>query len=77
VLNHIYLKRNNQLYKQPTGSPTGVPTSAILSEVLSQHLEHSAIQNILTKHKIINYFKYADYILIVNKHTHNNTDNVL
>jgi hypothetical protein len=53
----------------------GAPTSAIIAETYLQNLEHNQVYNLLTKNKIIGYFRYVDDILIVydkNK-THNDT----
>jgi hypothetical protein len=53
----------------------GASTSAIIAETYLQNLEHNQIYNLLTKHKIIGYFRYVDDILIVcNKNkTHSDT----
>jgi hypothetical protein len=42
----------------------GAPTSEILAVVYIQFLEHTEIANILKKHKIIDYHRYVDDILI-------------
>jgi hypothetical protein len=41
----------------------GAPTSAIIAETYLQNLEHNQTYNLLTKHKIIVYFRYVDDIL--------------
>jgi hypothetical protein len=43
----------------------GAPTSAIIAETYLQNLEHNQIYSILTKYKIIGYFRYVDDILII------------
>ena len=43
----------------------GSPTSSIFSEVLLQHVESTAIFNILVQNHIVGYFRYFDDILIV------------
>jgi hypothetical protein len=43
----------------------GAPTSAILAEIFLQHLEHNSIIQTLQKHHILDYYRYADDILIV------------
>lgn len=45
----------------------GTLTSAILAEVYIQFLEYTEIANILIKHQIVNYHKYADDMLIIYK----------
>ncbi|GFG38459.1 hypothetical protein Cfor_11207 [Coptotermes formosanus] len=53
----------------------GAPSSAILSEFFLQYIESNQIINILTKNKILGYFRHADDILILYDHT--STDNNL
>lgn len=43
----------------------GAPTSAIFAEVYMQHLEHTSVVDILSKHKIMNYYRYVYDILVV------------
>ena len=43
----------------------GSPTSSIFSEVILQHIESTAIFEILVQNCIIGYFRYVDDILIV------------
>jgi hypothetical protein len=50
----------------------GAPTSSIFSELVLQHIEHTAIYDILTSNHILGYFRYVDDILIVYNKT--NTD---
>jgi ABC-type nitrate/sulfonate/bicarbonate transport system ATPase subunit len=45
----------------------GAPTSSILSEVYLQHVENTMIYDLLIKHKVEGYFRYADDILVMYK----------
>jgi hypothetical protein len=55
----------------------GAPTSVILAEIFIQHLEHTTVFNILMKHHIIDYFRYADNTLIVYNRHNINIENTL
>jgi hypothetical protein len=55
----------------------GAPTSAVLAETLIQYLEHTKTLKILNKHRIIDYHRDLEDILIIyNTHT-TNIDNTL
>jgi hypothetical protein len=43
----------------------GAPTSSILSKIYIQHLEHTALYEILLRHHIIGYYRYVDDPLLV------------
>ena len=50
----------------------GAPTSSVFSEISLQHIENTAIYDIVIKYHIVGYFRYVDDILIVyNKTTTN------
>jgi hypothetical protein len=72
VTQQNYLQFSNQFYKQEKGLAMGAPTSSIFSELVLQHIEHTAIYDILTSNHILGYFRYEDDILIVYSKT--NTD---
>ena len=55
----------------------GATTSSIFSEIYIQYLEHTKIFDILTKHKLVGYFRYVDDILILYKETTNNIQEIL
>jgi hypothetical protein len=50
----------------------GAPTSSILSEVFPQHIEHTAIYDIIVRNKILGHFMYVDDILIAYNDSTNN-----
>jgi hypothetical protein len=50
---------------QTEGLAMGAPSSSILSEVFLQHIEHTHIPSIVKKHKLINYFRFVDDILLI------------
>jgi hypothetical protein len=50
----------------------GAPSSGVLSEIFLQHAEHPHLPRLTQKHKLINYFRYVDDILLIydSLHTH-------
>ena len=65
VLEQNYFTFQGINFSQPIGLAMGAPSSAVLSEIYLQHLEHSKIADILTKHNVIGYFRYVDDVLII------------
>jgi hypothetical protein len=55
----------------------GASSSAILSEFFLQYIESNQIINILTKNKILGYFRYIDDIFILYDHTSTDINNLL
>lgn len=55
----------------------GTASSAILSEIFIQCLQHNEINQILTKHNLLNYFMYVDDALIIYDEPRINIDDVL
>jgi len=43
----------------------GAPFSGLIAEIFLQYIEHSHLTNLTQKHKIINYCRYVDDILII------------
>jgi len=43
----------------------GAPSSGIISESFLQHFEHTHLPKLAHKHKLINYFRYVDDILLI------------
>ena len=56
-------------YIQKQGLAMSAPISSIFSETYMQYLEHTKIFDILTKQKLLVYFRYVDDILIFYKET--------
>jgi hypothetical protein len=63
-----YFHHNNLFYKQKEGLAMGAPSSSVLSELYLQFLEHNEILKIISDHKIINYARYVDDIIIIYDH---------
>jgi hypothetical protein len=77
ILEQNYVEHNGKWFKQNVGLAMGAPTSAILTEVFIQYLEHTIIFDILMKHQIIDYYRYADDILIIYNSHKTNIENTL
>jgi hypothetical protein len=77
IINQNYFQFMNQTYMQIEGLAMGATTSSIMSEVYLQFLENNGIYNILTKHNIKGYFRYADDILIIYDIRQTNIEDVL
>jgi len=65
IIRQNYFQFLNSFFIQEKGLAMGSPTSSIFSEVLLQHVESTAIFNILVQNHIVGYFRYFDDILIV------------
>jgi len=61
--NYFLHKKNIIIQKE--GLAMGAASSSILSEIFLQHTEHSHLPRLTQKHKIINYFRYFDDILLI------------
>jgi hypothetical protein len=77
ILDQNYLQLNNQFFKQNEGQAMGAPASAMLAETFIQYLEHTIISKILNKHKIIDYYRYVNEILIIYNTHYINIENTL
>ena len=55
----------------------GAPTSGLISEFFLQNLEHLHLTHLSNKHKIINYLRYIDDILLIFDSNHTNIQNIL
>ena len=60
-----YFTYNKNILIQKEGLATGAPSSGLIAEFLLQHIEHQHMARLSQKHKIINYFRYVDDILVI------------
>jgi hypothetical protein len=65
VTQQNYFKNNDQIIVQKDGLAMGAPSSSIISEIFLQNIEQKYLPSIAKKHKLINYLRYVDDILIV------------
>jgi hypothetical protein len=55
----------------------GAPSSGLISELFLQQMEHVHLPRLSTKHKIIDYFRYMDDILLIFGSNHTDIQTVL
>jgi hypothetical protein len=60
-----YFTYKQHIHIQKDGLAMGAPSSSILSEIFMQHTEQAHIPRLSEKHKLINYFRYVDDILLI------------
>jgi len=72
-----YFRHKENITIQKEGLAMGAPSSSILSEIFLQHAEHSHLPYLTQKHKIINYFRYVDDILLIYDSTQTNIQTIL
>jgi len=72
-----YFTHNKDVITQYDGLAMGTPSSGLIAEVFIQHTEHKHLPHITHKHKIINYCRYVDNILIIFYSTHTNIQQIL
>jgi hypothetical protein len=72
-----YFSHNNTTYIQQEGLAMGAPSSGLIAEIFLQHTEHTQLTHLSHKHKIIDYCRYVDDILIIYDTSHTNIHNIL
>jgi len=60
-----YFLNNNKIIHQNDGLAMGAPSSSTLSQIFLQNIEHTHLPCLARKHKLINYFRFVDDILII------------
>jgi len=53
------------------------PSSSLIAEIFLQHIEHSHLTHLTQKHKIINYCRYVEDILIIFDPNHSNIPEII
>ena len=72
-----YFQHNDKTITQPDGLAMGAPSSTIISEIFLQHLEHTHLPHLAQKHKLVNYFRYVDDILLIYDSQHTRIHSLL
>jgi hypothetical protein len=75
IIKQNYFELNSKFYLQSEGLAMGAPSSALLPEIYLQYIEHNQILDLLKKHTIISYHRYADDILMVYNTHYTNINN--
>jgi hypothetical protein len=60
-----YFAHKEQIVIQHDRLAIGAPSSGLIAEIFLQHIEHSNLTHLTHKHKIINYSRYVDDILLI------------
>jgi hypothetical protein len=72
-----YFSHNHNIMTQRNGLAMGAPSSGLIAEIFLQHTEHKHLPSITQKHKIVNYFRYVDDILVIFDSTHTYVPDIL
>ena len=72
-----YFAHKNQIVVQHDGLAMEAPYSGLIAEIFLQHIEHSNLTNLTQKHKIINYCRYVDNILIIFDPNHSDIQEII
>jgi hypothetical protein len=62
---------------QHDGLAMGAPSSDLIAEIFLQHIENLQLTRLTHKHKIINYCRYVDDILLIFDSNHSNIEKIL
>jgi hypothetical protein len=55
----------------------GAPSSSIISETFLQHIEHAHLPHLTRKHRLVNYARYVDDILLIYDSLHTDLQSIL
>jgi hypothetical protein len=58
---------------QKEGLAMGTPASGLIAEIFLRHTEHLHVARLSKKHRIVNYFRYVDDILMIFDPNHSST----
>jgi len=60
-----YFLNNDKIIIQTDSLAMDTSSSSILSEIFVQNIEHTHLPCLAIKHKLVNYFRFVDDILII------------
>ena len=72
-----YFTHNWGIITQKDGLTMGAPSSGLIAELFLQRIENTHLARLSHKHKIINYFRYVDDILIIFDSAHSDIQTIL
>ena len=72
-----YFTHGDRIFTQTDGLPMGAPSSGIISEIFLQHFENSHLPPLAQKHKLVNYFRYVDDVLLIYDAQHTDIHTIL
>jgi len=77
ITSQNYFTHNGNTQIQNDGLAMGAPSSGLISELFLQQMEYVHLTCLSTKHKIIDYFRYVDDILLIFDSNHTNIQTIL
>ena len=72
-----YFVHKEQRVIQHDGLAMGAQSSGLIAEIFLQHKEHSHLTRLTHKHKILNYCRYVDDILLIFNSSHTEIQKIL
>jgi len=77
IIKQNYFAHGDRAITQTDGLTMGASSSGIISEIFLQHFEHSHLHILAHKHKLVNYFRYVDDVLLICDALHNDIHTIL
>jgi hypothetical protein len=77
ITSQNYFTHNENIQIQKDGLAMGAPSSGLISEIFLQHMEQTHMTHVADKHKIIEYFRYVDDILLIYDSNHTDIQEIL
>jgi hypothetical protein len=72
-----YFAHSKDIIFRYDGFAMGAPSSRLIAEIFLQHTEHTHLAHLTHKHRIINYCRYVDDILLIYDFTHTSIQMIL
>jgi hypothetical protein len=72
-----YFTHNHDIISQHVGPAMGAPSSGLIAELFLQHTESAHLARLSHKHRIIDYFRYVDDILLIFDPNHTDIQSIL
>jgi hypothetical protein len=72
ITKQYYFTTNNDIIIQHDGLAMGAPSSGLIDEIFLLHMEHLHLAHLTHRHRIINYWRYIDDILLTFDANHTN-----
>jgi hypothetical protein len=72
-----YFRHNDKTITQSDGLAMGAPSSSIIAEIFLQHIEHTHLPHLTRQHRLVNYARYVDEILLIYDSQHTDLQSIL
>jgi hypothetical protein len=77
ITSQNYFTHKKDTVIQHDGLAMGTPSSELIAEIFLQHIQHTHLTHLTHKHKIINYCRHVDDILLIFDSNHTNIQKIL